>query len=133
MLNTTLWEVLYYSRFFLVGFLNIYMFSDIKVMNKEGMLSAYSNIYFMALFIPLLSVSGVILSNIFKSRFALKLITKKREGKTLILKYSGEYILCFICNYFWKFKISIFSRICISYFISSNLYSYEVFSKTTFK
>ena len=62
----------------LVGLLNIYMFSDIKMLDKAGMLRAYSSIYFIALFIPLLSVSGVILSNIYKDRFDLKLITQNK-------------------------------------------------------
>lgn len=57
----------------LVGLLNIYMFSNIKEAGNKGMLAAYENIYFIALFIPLLSISGVILSSIFRKNFVLKI------------------------------------------------------------
>ena len=64
----------------LVGLLNIYMFSDIKDLSNKGMLSAYANIYFIALFIPLLSISGVILSSIFRNNFALKIMSHNKTS-----------------------------------------------------
>ena len=63
----------------LVGLLNIFMFSGIDKLEKNEVYIAYSNIYFLALFIPLLSVSGVILSNIFKVKFKLKNISDKNN------------------------------------------------------
>ena len=56
----------------LVGLINIYFFSGIKYMEKVDVLDAYSKIYFLSLFIPLLSISGVVLSSIFKKKFELK-------------------------------------------------------------
>ena len=51
----------------LVGLLNIYIFSGVKNMSETETLEAYSSIYFLALFIPLLSISGVMLANIFNT------------------------------------------------------------------
>ncbi len=56
----------------LVGLLNIYFFSGIKDMQKVEVLESYSKVYFLSLFIPLLSISGVVLSSIFKKKFELK-------------------------------------------------------------
>ena len=63
----------------LVGFLNVYAFSNIKEMSEKEVLYAYANIYFLALFIPLLSVSGIVLSNMFKKNMSLKLDLSKRQ------------------------------------------------------
>ena len=49
----------------LVGILNVYAFSGIKDMDEKKFFP-YADIYFIALFIPLLSISGIILSSIFK-------------------------------------------------------------------
>ena len=69
----------------LVGLLNIYIFSGIENMNKIEILEAYSNIYFLALFIPLISISGIMLVNIFNKN--LNSALKKLKSITLILKY----------------------------------------------
>ena len=39
---------------------------------KVEVLESYSKVYFLSLFIPLLSISGVVLSSIFKKKFELK-------------------------------------------------------------
>ena len=44
-------------------------------MNKTEILEAYSSIYFLALFIPLISISGIMLANIFNKNLKLKLKT----------------------------------------------------------
>ena len=59
-------EVFYNFGFFLSWILNVYIFSGIEGNGESQVFSAYADIYFMALFIPLLSISGIILSNIFK-------------------------------------------------------------------
>ncbi|MBF96992.1 MAG: hypothetical protein CMJ13_07210 [Pelagibacterales bacterium] len=65
----------------LVGLLNIYFFSGIQDMQKKQVLDAYSNIYFLALFIPILSVSGVILASTFKKISELKIYTRPKNSK----------------------------------------------------
>ena len=83
----------------LVGLLNVYIFSDIKSLNKEGLLLAYANIYLIALFIPILSVSGVILSKIFKSNFELKL-TAQNKTNNLDLKIFWEVFFLYYLQYY---------------------------------
>ncbi|MEC8099930.1 MAG: hypothetical protein VX089_01815 [Pseudomonadota bacterium] len=68
----------------LVGLLNIYIFSGIENMNKLEILEAYSNIYFLALFIPFISISGIMLANIFNKN--LHSSSKKDIGNNLDLK-----------------------------------------------
>ncbi len=69
----------------LVGLLNIYFFSGVNGMEKIQVLEAYSKVYFLSLFIPLLSISGVILSSIFKKKFELK-FDKLSEDNNLDFK-----------------------------------------------
>ena len=63
----------------LVGLLNIYFFSGVKNINKVEMLEAYSSIYFIALFIPLISISGIILANTFNNSLIKKLKTSENN------------------------------------------------------
>ena len=61
------------GRFALIGgtvvvaLVNIYMFSDIEMMTEADKAHTYARIYLMALVIPLLSVSGVVLAGLQKS------------------------------------------------------------------
>ncbi|MDC3057257.1 hypothetical protein OA100_00215 [Alphaproteobacteria bacterium] len=65
----------------LVGLLNIYIFSGVKNMSETETLEAYSSIYFLALFIPLLSISGVMLANIFNNTPENELNTSENNNK----------------------------------------------------
>ncbi|MEC8100057.1 MAG: hypothetical protein VX089_02470 [Pseudomonadota bacterium] len=65
----------------LVGLLNIHIFSGIKNMNKTEILEAYSSIYFLALFIPLLSISGIILAHLFNKKLSPELENSKHKNK----------------------------------------------------
>ena len=56
-----------------VAALNITMFSGVESMSEEMKIGIYSDIYLMAMAIPLLSVSGVILGNIMLQRRARQL------------------------------------------------------------
>lgn len=47
-----------------VSLLNLTMFSNVENMTEEMKLATYANIYLLALFIPFISISGVILSKI---------------------------------------------------------------------
>lgn len=49
-----------------VALMNIYMFADIETMTEADKTNTYARIYLMALFIPLLSVSGVVLAGLQK-------------------------------------------------------------------
>lgn len=82
----------------LVGLLNIYVFSGIKNMKELEVLEAYSNIYFLALFIPLLSISGVVLSNMFKKKFELKLNYSSNNSKL-------DYKIFWACIFFVLFAV----------------------------
>ena len=85
----------------LVGLLNVYAFSGIKNMEKTEILQAYSDIYFLALFIPLLSVSGVILSNIFKKKFSINLKSDIKNNKLDIKIFWGSIFFVFFCYIIW--------------------------------
>ena len=85
----------------LVGLLNVYAFSGIKNMEKTEILQAYSDIYFLALFIPLLSVSGVILSNIFKKKFSINLKGDIKNNKLDIKIFWGSIFFVFFGYIIW--------------------------------
>ena len=71
------------GRFALIGgtvvvaLLNIYMFSDIETMTEADKAHTYARIYLMALVIPILSVSGVVLAGIQKR---LRQRAMRRQG-----------------------------------------------------
>ena len=88
----------------LVGLLNVYAFSGIKNMEKTEILQAYSDIYFLALFIPLLSVSGVILSNIFKKKFSINLKSDINNNKLDIKIFWGSIFFVFFAILFGSLK-----------------------------
>ena len=88
----------------LVGLLNVYAFSGIKNMEKTEILQAYSDIYFLALFIPLLSVSGVILSNIFKKKFSINLKSDIKNNKLDIKIFWGSIFFVFFAILFGSLK-----------------------------
>ena len=88
----------------LVGLLNVYIFSDIKSLNKEGLLLAYANIYLIALFIPILSVSGVILSKIFKSNFELKLTAQNKTNNLDLKIFWGSIFFVLFAILFGNLK-----------------------------
>lgn len=56
------------SGFVLIGGLNIYMFSDVESMTKIEKAAIYADVYLIALVIPLVSVSGVILNSFLIAR-----------------------------------------------------------------
>jgi len=88
----------------LVGLLNVYAFSGIKGMEETEILKAYSDIYFLALFIPLLSVSGVILSNIFKKKFSITLNNIVKNNKLDIKIFWGSIFFVFFAVLFGSLK-----------------------------
>ena len=69
----TLGRVAIIGGFVSVAALNIAMFSGVEDMSEEMKVSIYANIYLIALIIPLISVSGVILGGVLLRRRALQL------------------------------------------------------------
>ena len=65
----------------LVGLLNIFIFSGTEGLAKDQLVKSYESVYFLALFIPLLSVSGVVLSYIFKNTYFQELRLQKKANK----------------------------------------------------
>ena len=59
-----------------VALLNIYMFSDIATMSEAEKETTYARIYLMALIVPLLSVSGVVLAGMQKLRHRKRLFLR---------------------------------------------------------
>ena len=57
----------------LVGLINIYFFSGVDNMKESQTLQAYTNVYFLALFIPLLSISGVIFIKFVQKQISTKI------------------------------------------------------------
>jgi hypothetical protein len=52
----------------LVALINLYVFSDVKNLPAAQMAALYGQVYLMALFIPLISVLGIVVAAILKSR-----------------------------------------------------------------
>ncbi len=88
----------------LVGILNVYFFSNIKDMGKNEILYAYSNIYFLALFIPLLSVSGIVLSNMFKKNMSLKLNLSEEDNNLDFNIFWGSILFVLFAIVFGSLK-----------------------------
>ena len=59
-----------------VALLNIYMFSDVQNMSEAAKVDTYARIYLIALAIPLLSISGVVLAGVQKYRARHNLLRK---------------------------------------------------------
>ena len=51
-----------------VALINIYMFSDVETFSEEEKVQVYTDIYLLAMFIPLVSVGGVIFASYIKRR-----------------------------------------------------------------
>ena len=88
----------------LVGLINIYFFSGVDNMKESQTLQAYTNVYFLALFIPLLSISGVILSNLFKNKFQLKYDQKSEDSKLDYKIFLASIFFVFFALIFGSFK-----------------------------
>ena len=65
------------SGFVVVAALNIAMFSGVEVMTQSDKAAIYARLYLMALAIPVVSISGVILNDIIRRRHAARL---QRQG-----------------------------------------------------
>jgi len=65
------------SGFVVVAALNIAMFSGVEVMTQSDKAAIYARLYLMALAIPVISISGVILNDIIRRRHAARL---QRQG-----------------------------------------------------
>ncbi len=61
------------SGFVLIGALNIFMFSDVETMSQAQKAAVYADVYLIALVIPLISVSGVVLNSFLIMRQRAKL------------------------------------------------------------
>ncbi len=98
----------------LVGILNVYIFSGNKEMEQSEILSSYSNIYFVALFIPLLSVSGVILSNILKKKLDFKINISTVNNKLDYKIFLGSLFFVFFAIFFGSLKFKFSEEIVLS-------------------
>jgi hypothetical protein len=81
----TLGRIALISGFALVALLNIFMFSGVEAMSKSEKAGVYADIYLLALFIPIVSVSGVILAS-FQLRARAKLLRTQGLGEDEIDK-----------------------------------------------
>ena len=89
----------------LVGILNVYAFSGIKDMDEKEVFSAYADIYFIALFIPLLSISGIILSSIFRNKLDMNIKVNLSKNDKLDLKiFWGSIIFVLFAIVFGSIK-----------------------------
>ena len=52
----------------IVSIINLSMFNNVDISNKAELNNTYANIYFYSLFIPFLSISGIIANNFFNSK-----------------------------------------------------------------
>ncbi len=68
----------------LVAAANIYFFRDASSLEESQKIDVYSNIYFYALIIPLISISGVILSKIISKNIRLNIEVVKPDFSILI-------------------------------------------------
>ena len=84
----------------LVGLLNVLMFSDAKELGKNQIADIYASIYFISLFIPLLSISGVLLSYALKiNTFLIKRASdqeKKLEYKVFLISIFFVIVTIFL-------------------------------------
>nr|WHW29710.1 hypothetical protein [uncultured bacterium] len=76
----TLGRVSIIAGLMFVAALNITMFEDVETMSAQQQLEIYADIYLMALVIPLLSISGVVLARIQIRRRAKQLIDAGMDG-----------------------------------------------------
>ncbi len=114
----------------LVGLLNIYFFSGVKNMPKTQVLEAYSNVYFLSLFIPLLSISGVILSSVLKKKFELK-FNKPSEGNKLDLRiFLASIFFVFFAILFGSLKFPFSQEFVLISSLTLIFFFNEIFSKT---
>ena len=65
----------------LVGLLNVFIFSGTEGFSKEQMHNSYETVYFLALFIPLLSVSGIVTSYFFNKNYNHHSLSKRKTNK----------------------------------------------------
>ncbi|MGI9480462.1 MAG: hypothetical protein ACR2PI_27480 [Hyphomicrobiaceae bacterium] len=67
------------SGFLVVAAVNIFMFSGVEVMTDQEKANIYARLYLMALTIPAIAISGVILNGLIRQQHALQL---RRQGKS---------------------------------------------------
>ena len=89
----TLGRIAIISGLIAVAILNITLFEGVESMSEEMKVNIYADIYMLALFIPLISITGVILGSILLKRRAQKLHEQGLDHKSvdkILFAPSGE-------------------------------------------
>ncbi len=79
----TMGRIALISGLVMVALLNIYMFEGVETMSAAAKADVYAQLYLMALIIPTLSISGVVLAAVMKSRKRLELMERGQSGEEI--------------------------------------------------